>query len=77
MVKPIKREIEPMAIRDGDNTEDIIKLAKKKKFHVFYGNDPRLIVAKVPFGIPSFDNILGGGLPLGRTTLIVGNFGAG
>jgi recombination protein RecA len=64
-------------IRDDSYTEDIMRKVKKKKFHIYYGNDPRLNVAKIPFDIPQLDKILGGGLPLGRTTLVVGNFGAG
>ena len=74
-----KKEVsrEQIELRTNENTEDVIKRAKKRKFHIFYGNDPRLEVYKVPFDIPSLDTVLGGGLPLGRTTLVVGNFGAG
>jgi len=32
------------------------------------GTDPSLVVKRLPFGIPSLDNFLGGGLPLGRCT---------
>ena len=64
-------------IRDNEYTKDIISRGKKKKYHIFYGNDPRLVVHKVPFDIPQLDTVLGGGLPLGRTVLVVGNFGAG
>jgi len=64
-------------IRDDEYTEDIIRKSKKKKFHIYRGDDKRLNVTKIPFDIPQLDKVLGGGLPLGRTTLVVGNFGAG
>jgi circadian clock protein KaiC len=35
------------------------------------------VVEKAPTGIPGFDDITGGGLPRGRTTLVVGGPGAG
>jgi len=57
--------------------DELLKKAKKSKLRLFYGNDPRLKVVKVPFGIPQLDTILGGGMPLGRMTLVVGNFGVG
>lgn len=36
------------------------------------GNDERLELQRVPLGIPQIDGILGGGIPLGRTTMLVG-----
>ena len=39
-------------------------------------NDPALLT-KVPSGIPGFDEITGGGLPKGRSTLVCGDAGAG
>jgi recombination protein RecA len=74
--KPVDIE-KNLAVRDIGDAKSIIAAARKKKYHVFLGNDPRLVVIKVPFDIPLLDNVLGGGLPLGRTTLVVGNFGAG
>ena len=38
---------------------------------------PRQALKKVPTGIPGFDEITGGGLPGGRTTLLVGGPGSG
>ena len=64
-------------IRDDEYTKDIIQKARRKKLHVYYGNDPRLIPYKVPFDIPQLDTILGGGIPLGRSILVTGNFGSG
>ncbi len=39
-------------------------------------NDPALLT-KAPSGIPGFDEITGGGLPEGRSTLVCGDAGAG
>lgn len=64
-------------IRDDNYTDDIMRKAKKKKFHIFKGDDKRLNVPKIPFDIPQLDRVLGGGLPLGRTILVVGNSSAG
>lgn len=72
-----EKEPKQVEIRDINDTEDIIKKAKRRKYHIFYGNDPRLEVIKIPFDIPAIDTVLGGGLPLGRTVLVVGNFGSG
>jgi recombination protein RecA len=36
------------------------------------GTDPSLVVNRLPFGIPSLDSFLGGGLPLGRCTEVYG-----
>jgi recombination protein RecA len=76
-MKKEAKDVVVTEIRDINDTEDIVRKARKKKFHIFYGDDKRLQVFKVPFDIPQLDTILGGGLPLGRTTLLVGNFGAG
>jgi recombination protein RecA len=73
--KTVKVEI--TEVREFEDSEDIVRKARKKKFHVFYGNDRKLEVVKVPFDIPQLDTVLGGGLPLGRTVLVVGNFGSG
>ena len=70
-------KVKEMEIRDIGDVENVVVKAKRKKFHVFKGDDKRLQVFKVPFDIPQLDNILGGGFPLGRTVLLVGNFGAG
>lgn len=56
---------------------DFTKKAKKRKLRIYDGSDKRLIVVKVPFGIPQIDTVLGGGIPLGRTIVVTGNFGAG
>lgn len=57
--------------------EAVLSHAKKNKLRILRGSDPKLIVKRIPFDIPQLDTVLGGGLPLGRMTLVVGNFGAG
>lgn len=42
-----------------------------------YGNDPTLDIEVVPIGIPALDEILGGGFPRRRNTLIVGDYSSG
>lgn len=39
---------------------------------VMKGNDPRLVIRRLPTIIPGFDDLLGGGWPAGRYTQIVG-----
>jgi len=39
--------------------------------------DQEAIPRKTPSGIPGFDDIIGGGLPQGRSTLVCGDAGAG
>jgi len=41
------------------------------------GGDHHLVVDKLPFEIPSLDSMLGGGLPIGRITLVYGDFSSG
>ncbi len=41
------------------------------------GGKPRAVLEKVASGIPGFDEITQGGLPLGRTSLVCGGAGAG
>ena len=45
--------------------------------HRQYPSETPLSLGKMPTGIAEFDEITGGGLPRGRTTLIVGGPGAG
>jgi circadian clock protein KaiC len=40
-------------------------------------NSPHAVVTKVPTGILGFDEITDGGLPRGRTTLVMGGPGCG
>jgi predicted ATP-dependent serine protease len=40
-------------------------------------NSPGLELAKTPTGIDGLDQITGGGLPMGRVTLVSGTAGAG
>ena len=54
-------------------------MAKKSKFesalksgHVQRGDDDRLQLKRLPFGIPNLDEALGGGIPWGSSILIVG-----
>ena len=72
-----EKKQEEIEIRDVEDTGAIARKAAKKHYHIFVGSDPRLKVTRVPFDIPLLDKVLGGGLPLGRTVLTVGNFGAG
>jgi len=39
---------------------------------IMKGNDPRLVIRRLPSDIPGFDELLGGGWPAGRYTQIVG-----
>ena len=39
---------------------------------IMRGNDPRLVIRRLPSDIPGFDDLLGGGWPAGRYTQIVG-----
>ena len=41
------------------------------------GGAPGPELEKAPTGIPGLDQITGGGLPLGRVTLVAGSAGAG
>jgi len=43
-----------------------------KKGLIRPGNDPELELQRVPLGIPPFDNMIGGGVPVGRVTLTYG-----
>lgn len=36
------------------------------------GNDPDLLIRRLPLGIPALDNLLGGGLPMGRCVQFYG-----
>lgn len=64
---------------DRDKLKELDKNLKKKcpEANLRYGNDKDLIVKKKSTGIFVLDNILGGGLPVARTVLVVGNFAAG
>lgn len=41
------------------------------------GNDTKLVVKRLPTGVPPLDDILGGGIPIGDLTMIVGASSAG
>jgi len=62
---------------EEDSLGSVEKRAKKRKLRLLRGDDPKLEIVKIPFEISALDTILGGGIPLGRTTLITGNFGVG
>lgn len=64
-------------IESGEVSEDIAKKAKKRKIKLLTGNDRKLVPYKVPFDIPALDKMLGGGIPLGRFTEIIGNSAVG
>ena len=58
---------------DIDNTL-LKKLEKATKAVIARGDDPEFIIKRIPTGIKLLDNVLGGGLPIGRTTLFYGPF---
>jgi len=64
-----------------NSLEELIRnLSKDKKFKhmtLSTGDDPSLIIKKLPFEIESLDNLLEGGLPIGKYTLIYGEFSVG
>lgn len=54
------------------------KLAELKKSGLLkVGSDKELIVTRLKFGFPGLDEILGGGVPYGRNTMLVGPESAG
>lgn len=57
---------------DVKTIDELIKEGLLKK-----GNDPSLIVHRIPIGIASLDELLGGGLPLGRFTSTYGEESTG
>lgn len=50
-----------------DKIEDLYKTGVLMK-----GNDERLVIRRVPLNIPQIDNLINGGFPIGRTTMLVG-----
>jgi len=61
--------------------ESVIKdLKSDKKFKdvmISKGSNPDLVIKKLPFEVPMLDNLLGGGLPIGKYTLIYGSYSVG
>lgn len=41
------------------------------------GDDERLVIQRIPIGIPDLDEILNGGIPRHRITILVGNYSSG
>ena len=56
-----------MAKKDNPTVESLLKDGL-----IMRGNDPRLVIRRLPSDIPGFDELLGGGWPAGRYTQIVG-----
>ena len=60
--------------------EIISKIKEDKKFknmNVRLGNDPDLIIKKLPFDVTSLDDLLVGGIPIGKFTLLYGESSVG
>lgn len=62
------------ALSDSKFADLIKTIEKENKISIRRGSDPELIVKKIPIGIPILDTLLGGGIPIGRFTLIAGNY---
>ena len=57
---------------------EVIKFVEKEtSYKLGMANNPEFVPQWIPFDIPPLDTILGGGFPLGRTSLIIGDFSAG
>lgn len=56
-----------MAKKDSPTVESLLAAGL-----IMRGNDPRLVIRRLPSDIPGFDDLLGGGWPAGRYTQIVG-----
>src|SRR3990167_8925081 len=41
------------------------------------GDDPRLVVQRIPFDIPDLDGILNGGIPRHRISIVTGQYSSG
>ena len=56
-----------------DNANDVFKsLLSNKKLNLSLGNSDHFEYERIPFGIPSLDNLTGGGIPKKRLTLMYG-----
>jgi len=63
---------------DWMNDIDIKALSKKYKgSRIAMGDDPSLVIQKMPFGVPMLDTLLNGGIPVGKMTLIYGEYSVG
>lgn len=60
---------------DAIKNPEIAEMIRKGQFML--GNDKFLIVEKIQFGLPALDNILGGGLPRRRVSILYGSYSAG
>ena len=55
-----------------DSADEVIDELLAKKSNFFRGNDTKFKYERIPFGIPSLDNLTGGGIPKKRMTLLYG-----
>lgn len=56
-----------------DISEIISKVSSKTGLLAYHGNDERLEIDLIPFGIPQLDFAIGGGLPRGRIIILEGD----
>lgn len=59
--------------RDGDG----ILAELQKQGALMKGNDKRLILQRIPTGVPELDAILNGGIPRGRISIFTGEYSSG
>ena len=55
-----------------NSADEVIDGLLAKKSNFFRGNDTKFKYERIPFGIPSLDNLTGGGIPKKRMTLLYG-----
>lgn len=48
-----------------------------EKGELYYGDDKRFKLQRIPIGIPDLDDILNGGIPRGRISIFVGEYSSG
>lgn len=60
-----------------DISSIISKVSSKTGLKAYVGNDSRLEVEFIPFGIPQLDFAIGGGLPRGRVVILEGDSQSG
>lgn len=47
------------------------------KGHLRKGSDERFVIRRIPFGLPDLDEVVGGGLPRNRITIVTGEYSVG
>jgi protein RecA len=73
----IKKEKEIDGVDNDIELSDIQDIVKNFGLGAYAGDDERLKVQFIPFGIPGLDTILGGGLPRNRFTMFGGDTAVG